>query len=298
MVAPKAENELRPPVRRTVRYRVRRWRRLAAVLLSGLVASASAAQRPLWEIGFGVAPLTVPDYNGSDQQRSYLLPLLYLVYRGDAVTVGRHGVVGQVVRHRRINLNFSLNAGVPVNSSRNDARAGMPDLYPTVEVGPALEVCLDPVCRREPTWSFKLPARAVIATDLRYAHYIGWVFNPIINYDTKLRLGVARWNFGAALGPVFATEQQNAYYYQVDPAYATPTRPAYVTSGGYSGMRLTISVSRRFRNTWFGAFVRYGNLSGAVFESSPLVRTRNSVMAGFGIAWIFARSATMVTVPH
>lgn len=268
------------------------------MLLLGLAASAGAAQRPLWEIGFGVAPLTVPDYNGSDQQRSYLLPLPYLVYRGDIVTVGRHGVVGQVIRHRRININFSLNAGVPAKSDRNDARAGMPDLYPTVEVGPALEVCLDPVCRREPTWSFQLPARAVIATDLRHTHYIGWAFNPLINYDTKLRIGVARWNFGAALGPVFATEQQNAYYYQVGPAYATPTRPAYAARAGYSGMRLTISVSRRIRNTWFGAFVRYGNLSGAVFERSPLVRTRNSVMAGFGIAWIFAHSATMVTAPR
>ncbi|MHB8257401.1 MAG: MipA/OmpV family protein [Acidiferrobacterales bacterium] len=285
---------MRLPAARAGRDRLRRM--LAAVLLASVAVPVHAAQRPLWEIGFGVAPLTVPDYRGSDEQRNYVLPLPYLVYRGDFVTVDRHGVAGHVLRNRRIRLSVSLNAGVPVKSSGNDARAGMPDLYPTLEAGPVLDVCLDPVCRREPTWSFSLPARAVIATDLRHTRYIGWVFNPAINYDTQLLLGAGRWNFGAALGPVFATAQQNVYYYQVDPAYVTPTRPAYAARGGYGGMRMTIGVSRRFRSTWFGAFVRYDNLSGAVFENSPLVRVRNSFMAGFGIAWIFAHSAAMVPV--
>ncbi len=259
---------------------------------------AHATQRPLWEAGFGVASLTTPDYRGSDERSNYVLPLPYLVYRGDVVTVGRHGGAGHVLRNRRVHLSLSLSAGVPVKSSGDVARAGMPDLYPTLQVGPVLEVCLDAVCRREPTWSLRLPARAVIATDLRHSHYVGWVFNPRVNYDTKLRLGAVPWNFGAALGPVFATAQQNAYYYQVEPVYATPVRPAYVARGGYGGMRLTVSISRRFRSTWFGAFVRYDNLSGAVFEDSPLVRTRNSVMAGFGITWIFAHSEEMAAARH
>ena len=260
------------------------------------VASAHAGGRPLWEAGFGVASLTIPDYRGSNQRSNYLLPLPYLVYRGDIVSVGHEGIAGQLLQSRRVRVSVSVDGGVPVTSSGSDTRAGMPDLYPTLEFGPVLDVCLDPVCRRVPTWSVSLPARAVIATDLRHTHFIGWVFNPVLGYDARLRFDSAPWNFGTTLGPVFATTQQNAYYYQVDPAYATAVRPAYVARGGYSGMRLTVAVSRRLRSTWFGAFVRYDNLSGAVFENSPLVRTRNSVMAGFGIAWIFAQSATMVPV--
>jgi len=263
-------------------------------LLAGSAGAAHAGQLPLWEIGFGVAPLTIPDYRGSDQQRTYILPLPYLLYRGDIVTVDRRGVTGKVLASNRARIDISLSAGVPVKSDRNDARAGMPDLYPTVEIGPLLEVCLDAVCDGEPTWTFRLPARAVIATDLRHTRYAGWVFNPHINYDAKLRIGAVPWNFGAALGPVFATDQQNDYYYQVDPAYATPMRPAYDARGGYSGLRFTVALSRRFEKTWVGAFVRYDNISGAVFEGSPLIRTRNSVMAGFGVSWVFAHSDTLV----
>ena len=38
--------------------------------------------RPLWELGLGVAALRLPDYRGSDQSSTYLLPLPYVVYRG------------------------------------------------------------------------------------------------------------------------------------------------------------------------------------------------------------------------
>jgi hypothetical protein len=45
---------------------------------------------------------------------------------------------------------------------------------------------------------------------------------------------------------------------------------------------------------WFGAFARYDEPSGAVFANSPLMRTDHSVMAGFGLAWVFAESKTLV----
>ncbi len=267
---------------------------LVLALLAVADAAARADQLPLWEVGFGIAPLTIPDYRGSDEQHTYILPLPYLVYRGDIVTIDRRGVMGKVLESERFHLDFSADAGVPVKSSRNDARAGMPDLYPTIEIGPLLEVCLDRVCNGEPTWTFRLPARMVIATDLSHTRYVGWTFNPHVNFDTRVRIGAVRWNFGAALGPVFATDRQNQYYYQVDPAYATPTRPAYNAHGGYSGIRFTVALSKRFEETWVGAFVRYDNLSGTVFEDSPLVRTHNSLMAGFGVSWVFAHSDTMV----
>ncbi len=288
-----AENELYPSPVRTRMPWLGRQGVVAVTLLSIVAVSAHAGQRPLWEAGLGVAPLTIPDYPGSDQRHSYVLPLPYFVYRGRILTVGRNGIAGHLLRSRRIHLSVSVNAGAPVNSSSSDARAGMPSLYPTLEIGPVLDVCLDPVCRRASGWSVSLPLRAVIATDVRHSHFIGWVFNPLVGYDTRLWLGGLPWHFGGTLGPVFATAEHNAYYYQVDPVYATVVRPPYVAHGGYSGMRLTFAVSRRFRNTWFGAFVRYDNLYAAVFENSPLVRTRNSVMAGFGVAWIFAHSAAM-----
>ena len=55
--------------------------------------------------------------------------------------------------------------------------------------------------------------------------------------------------------------------------------------------RLTLTANRRFRTFWVGAFARYDNLSGAVFEDSPLVKRKDSFMAGVGIAWILAQAS-------
>ena len=66
---------------------------LLAFLLSLLSPSALAqTERPLWEAGLGVTALSFPDYRGSDHQRGYLLPLPYLIYRGQVFRADRDGV--------------------------------------------------------------------------------------------------------------------------------------------------------------------------------------------------------------
>jgi outer membrane scaffolding protein for murein synthesis (MipA/OmpV family) len=98
-----------------------------------------------------------------------------------------------------------------------------------------------------------------------------------------------------AAGLLFANERQHDYYYQVDPAFATPARPAYDADGGFSGSRFGFALTGRKRDLWAALFLRYDNLSGAEFEDSPLVRTRHSLTAGFSVAWVLARSRTLVT---
>jgi hypothetical protein len=53
-----------------------------------------AEELPLWEAGVGVAGLSIPDYRGSDERHGYLLPLPYLVYRGDILRMDRKGMYG------------------------------------------------------------------------------------------------------------------------------------------------------------------------------------------------------------
>jgi hypothetical protein len=71
------------------------WSRSASLLcLSVCLCSGkevAAEQLPLWEAGFGIAPITFPDYRGSNQQSSYVLPLPYLIYRGDRLRVTETG---------------------------------------------------------------------------------------------------------------------------------------------------------------------------------------------------------------
>jgi MipA family protein len=253
-------------------------------------ASASAELQPLWELGAGAVGLRLPDYRGSEESRNYLYPLPYFIYRGDVLRVDREGARAKFFQLGRARLEFSLNATPPVHSSDNRARQGMPDLDPTVEIGPMLNISLAKTGDRRV--ELRLPVRAVVATNLSHARAAGFVFYPHLNADTPL----AGWRLGVQGGPLFATAQYHRYFYSVDPMFATPERPAYAAPGGYSGFAALASISRRAGKWWLGGFLRYDSLGGAAFEPSPLVRRDHSLMAGVALAWIFAESATRVDV--
>ena len=254
-----------------------------------------AEELPLWEAGAGVSGLSIPDYRGSDERHGYLLPLPYVKYRGDILRIDRKGMYGLLYHSQHVEFNISVDGGVPVNSGRNTARTGMPNLDPTIQIGPSLEICLVQDCDADRVVQFRLPVRAAVASDLSRFAGIGFVVNPQLNFDFNNVGSGGGWDFGFALGPLFATERYHDYYYQVSPQYAIPNiRPAYDSRSGYSGTLLVLALSKRFEHFWFGAFARYDELTGAVFENSPLVKTSHSYMGGFGFAWVFGQSETLV----
>lgn len=262
---------------------MKRW----ACGLVAALALPAAADEPLWELGVGAAGLRLPHYRGSEQSHSWLLPVPYAVYRGPVVRADRDGARAVLFDSGRVDLDLSLAASAPTKSRDNRARSGMPDLAPTVEFGPNLNVTL----AQGPTWKVqaRLPLRAVFA--LRSdPQGLGYSTSPVLNLDLR----VHGWSLGLQGGPLAATQRLHAYYYGVDPAYATATRPAYNASGGTAGWRMTIGASRRFADFWLGAFVRADSLAGARFDDSPLVTRRQHLSAGLALSWVFARSSQHV----
>jgi outer membrane scaffolding protein for murein synthesis (MipA/OmpV family) len=248
-------------------------------------------KRPLWELGLGVAGLRLPDYLGSNQSRNYLLPLPYLVYRGTWLKADRDGARALLFDSQRIKVDVSVAASTPTRSNSDTAREGMPNLSGTGEIGPNLNVTL--ASSKADRWKLdlRLPVRGAVTIE-RSPKFVGYTFSPNLNLDIG---GVGGgWNLGMLAGPVFADRKFHSYYYTVDPAYATSTRPAYQAPGGYSGWRAVAATSRRFGNTWVGAFMRYDNLHGASFEDSPLVRRTSALTFGFGVSWILATSSELV----
>lgn len=254
-------------------------------------APAAAADLPLWEAGAGVAVLALPDYRGSDEGRGYVLPLPYFVYRGEFLKADRHGVRGRLFDSERAELDMSFFASLPVNSSDNAARAGMPDLAPSLEVGPSLQLLLWRGGGRR--LDLRLPVRAAFTVESS-PRAIGWVATPHLNLDLPGRGALSGWNFGLLAGPIFGNRRQHEYFYGVAPEFATATRPAYAARGGYGGFQFLASASRRFARTWVGAFVRADTLRGAVFEASPLVERDNYFAAGVGISWVIDVSSQRV----
>lgn len=255
-------------------------------------ALESSAAGPLWELGLGVAGLRLPDYRGSDHSRAYLLPLPYVVYRGNFLRADRDGARALLLESARVKVDVSVAATVPTRSRDNAARSGMPNLAPGIEIGPNVNFELLQSADRRARLDLRLPLRAAIAVQ-RSPRTIGATFSPHLNLDLK---GVAGgWHVGLLGGPLYADRRYHQYYYGVDSADATPQRPAYRAGSGYAGWQALASTSRRYGRTWVGAFIRYDSLRGAVFESSPLVRRDHAVMAGVGVSWVFAASDRLVS---
>ena len=272
-------------------------RKIFAALAAATLVSVSQAsqEQPLWEIGAGVAALSFPSYRGSDQTNNFLLPVPHFTYHGKILKADRQGLRGSLFDSDRIDLTVSAALSPPASSKDITARAGMPDLEATFEIGPQLDLTLWRSENRARFVKLLLPLRAAFTVQ-GSPKDIGTVFHPKLNVDVTDLPGMGGWNLGLLAGPLFGDGRQHAYTYEVAPQYATASRPAYAAEAGYAGMQYLAALSKRFPKYWVGAFVRYDNLSGASFADSPLVRQKDYFAGGIAITWILGESATRVQV--
>jgi outer membrane protein len=275
-----------------------RFRRMALLLVCGSLASAASAaaetpQKPLWEFGIGIGALAFNDYRGADTGHVYPLPVPYFDYRSHIFRVDRDGARGVLFNRAVAEVNISVSAMTPVRSSETTARRGMPNLKPTVELGPSLDLHLWHSADRKARLDLRMPAQVALTIESS-PRSIGWVFAPRLNLDLVDVGGYAGWNLGVVSGPLFAQRRYHEYFYGVEPQFATADRPVYEARGGYSGSQALVALSKRFPGYWIGAFVRYDWLSGAVFAPSPLVRRQSYWLGGVGIAWLIGQSSRMV----
>lgn len=268
------------------------FRVAAAAILIGMAPTAFAVQAPEWEFGAGGAFIDFPHYRGSDEREVYILPMPYLIYRGEVLRIDRQRVRGMLYESETIELDVSVNGSVPVTN--NGARAGMPDLDPTLEIGPVINVLLHETASEEAQLEFRLPMRYVLGSDFSYVRGVGWMIHPNLNLDVQNVLGQQGWNLGMVVGPLYADRRYGEYFYSVDPAYALAERPAYSASGGYAGSQFIAALTKRFPKFWVSGFVKWDTLRGASFEDSPLVRDKQFATYGFAFTWIFAESSVMV----
>ena len=268
---------------------------ICAICLVSASLSANAEEKLLWEAGLGVGTLVLPDYRGSDESRAYVLPVPYLIYRGEFFKADRDGVRARFLDSDRVKLELAVNASQPVSSSSNRTREGMPDLKGSFEIGPSLSINLARWNDRRAGLDLRVPVSTGVTIGGGWRG-IGWQTSPRLNLDIESPGGYAGWNLGLVAGPIFQNRQRNAYFYDVPEQFARPGRPTYRSGGGYAGTQFIAALSRRFDSYWVGGFVRADTLSGATFENSPLVRRKHYVAAGIGLAWVFGKSAQRVQV--
>ena len=261
---------------------------------------AQAYHLPKWELGVGVAALNLPAYRGARGSENHLLPFPYVVYRGERLRADEEGIRTKLIDRSRFRLDLSLAGNLPVKDTDVEARRGMPELDPIGEIGPTLDWSLWrsilPDNNADVELWLRSPLRAAFSVGDPLLAHRGWVFSPSL--DLVYRRGSARHlqRWALSMGPLYATQDFHRYFYEVSPAFVTPTRNEYHASGGYSGARITLSFTIYREDWFFGGFARYDDLSHAVFIDSPLVETDSFFALGLAVSRVFKVSGQKL--PH
>lgn len=269
---------------------------LLVTLLVGVFSTmAHAFHLPKWEVGVGVAALRLPAYRGAKTIKEIVLPFPYVTYRGERLRVDEEGIRSKLLEGSRYRLDFSLAGNIPVQDDDVAARSGMPGLDPVGEIGPTLDWSVWETPRSWGTGQasllLRLPMRAVFSVGEPLLAHRGWVFSPSLDlvYQQRGARQLQRWALSA--GPLFATRKYHEYFYDVKAEFANASRPQYQAEAGYSGSRITLSLTVNRKDWFLGGFARYDTLSQAVFVDSPLVETENYFAMGFAVSRILSSAA-------
>lgn len=246
---------------------------------------------PRWEWGLGIAGAWVRDYPGSEHYSTYGLPYPWFTWRSDRVLLGHEGGRGVLWRRPALAVDAVLSANPPSSTGDNPERAGMPDLHALLE--PGLRLRWQAWSSADGRWrlNVRLPWRAALAIYDGGLHNVGSRIEPGLSLDHRLGGG---WSWGMSAAATFAERAYQDYFYGVDPAYATATRPAYEADGGYGGSHLTWRLSRRSGVSSASLFVRAELLDDASFADSPLVSTPVGWTIGFNLSRRFGASTHLV----
>lgn len=271
------------------------WAVFISMAFSLQHGGAIAEEKPLWEIGLGISALQLPAYRGASETRTDVLPIPYLVYRGDHFKADKDGVRGVLFDSDAFEVNLSLAASPPVNSRDVKVRDGMPDLNSSLELGPSVDVKLWESSGQNAKLKLFVPLRAAMTLE-KDPKFIGWQFTPRLNLDITNPFDQRGWTLAVVGGPVFGSREQHDYFYGVAPQYATASRPAYDAKAGYAGMQVLSALWKRFPSFWMGGFLRFDDVRGAVFENSPLVTQKSGFSGGIAMTWVLGESSKRVVV--
>lgn len=256
-------------------------------------SSFAETNLPLWELGLGIGYVNSAIFRGASERDHFYIPYPYFTYRGNRLRVDEEGVRGKIAESRRLKLDFSVAGQVPVSASDDGPRSGMPNLEPIGEIGPSLDyVFWRSNLHNNSIW-IRLPWRFVLSFGDPLIAYRGWSFAPYIDFVKKIPTK-QNTRIALAIGPIFSSSQYHDYFYRVRRNYVTAVREQYSAGGGYSGSRITFSITSNMSTYWLGAMIRYDNLTAAEFETSPLVSTKKYLVVGLTVAWIFSKSKIQV----
>ena len=231
--------------------------------------------------GIGAGFLSAPEYIGSKKTKSYFLPFPFFEYKTDKVNISRDKIDAKFIDTKKYKIYLSLRGMLRVNS-KNTLRVGMPNLPATLEIGPNFIYSI--FKDKNNSLNFEIPLRAVFAVSSRKIFYTGYLTNLNFDFNQKLYNNI---KLTFKTGIVFADKKYNNFYYSVSNKYVTSKRSEYYSNFGYSGWQNSLGISKKDKNIWYGAFVKYYDLSNVVYKESPLYESKSALFYGFAFSYLF-----------
>ena len=247
------------------------------------------SEKTRWEAGVFFATFYNPLYPASAKNKAKLLPVPFLIYRGERLRIGEDGIIkAMAIEKPHFKVDLSLGASFNADSDDSSVREGMPDLDFIFEVGPEVSFMLLDNKENE-TW-LNLQVRKVFSTDFSSIQAIGYVFQPeIAFYGEKIFSNNS--SLDLTFSALFATDKMQQYFYQVDEEFSTSERLAYQAKGGYFGSEIT--MLNRFYikpDLMLFASTKLGFYHGASNENSPLFEQKFNYSVGIGVKWTLFKS--------
>ena len=240
-------------------------------------------------LGLGVAITHIEDYIGADESQLYILPVPYIYYQSEKITIDRNVFEGDLFTHSRWHLALDAGGSIPVDSDKNKARKGMQDLDWIGELGPSIEYYISGHSRSTNRVYIDFSVRKAIATDFSHVTDAGWTSQLSLNnrYQLKSPFFKGEAKIDSAISVLNYSDKYSQYFYSISEDEQTPERKQYSAKGGYAGLRFSLGGTWRKNNIWVGIFTRYTYLKNATFENSSLVKSESNLLAGVVVSYIF-----------
>jgi len=257
---------------------------------SSLIWSNHAASKDNteWVLGVGLGVFDYKLYPGAKESNRLLLPVPYFTFRSSKFEIDR-GINFFLYHSEKIVVDISADFGLPVDSDDTRARQNMPDLDFMFQLGPSFEFLLNDKNNHYFDVRFEVPFRVAVVSDFRSAERVGYLVEPRLSFNHR-RSGKIGLAHKATIGLKYATQDLNAYYYDVAAEFVTAERAEFSSDAGFGGSFVKYRASYRSDDFVYWTFFRYQSLRGAEFEDSPLVLQKSYSFVGIGFSWLFAAS--------
>ncbi len=247
---------------------------------------AHAVESPsLWEYGIGFGYIQFEQYPTSSQSNYLLLPFPTFQYRGRFVRADdREGTRAYLFKGDTVSVELSGGGHTSLDSTRNTAREGMPDLPWMISLGPQV------VGHLTDGLELRVKFFQATSTDFAYTKFNGATTESQIIFSHRDAIQGLPTRARFSLSAKAATQEYLATYFEVQPRYANASRTAYVARSGFLELELSYFQSVKVDKASYYVGASVHDYSQSINQSSPLHKSDYTFSFLIGMTYTLGQS--------